>query len=140
MSNLPPGCVVRYRICTEKSVPGFGKYADLTFGDIMKVDDEYIPWVYYNIEKVSFREGILDAYGLERIEKPGVDPEKFYAWRRKLSEAFTDEQRRNGRFARARGRKKAAIAAKMQAERETRFTKGELMAINHGHGLRTKKY
>ncbi|MBR1690578.1 MAG: hypothetical protein IJ713_07605 [Oscillibacter sp.] len=109
MSGVPAGCVVRYRICTGKSILGFGKYADLRVGDI------------------------LAGLRLPSIEKPGTDPEAFYAWKRKRSEGFTEEERMHGAFIKARGKRAMAVAKLIRAEKETRFTKGQLQAINHGH-------
>ena len=137
MSTLPPGCIVRYRICTEKSVLGFGKYADLPVGDIMKVDEEYIPWIYYNKAGVSFHARILEGYGLEPIEKPGANPDKFWDWKRarerRLSEQYTEEQRKIGRINLARKKKAGKRAALARAERETRFSKRQLQQMNHGN-------
>lgn len=133
MSGVPAGCVVRYRICTGKSILGFGKYADLRVGDIMKVDEEYVAWVYFNKAGISFHADILAGLGLPSIEKPGTDPKAFYTWKRKRSEGFTEEERMHGAFIRARGRRAQAIAILIRAEKETRFTKGQLQAINHGH-------
>lgn len=137
MSTLPPGCIVRYRICTEKSVLGFGKYADLPVGDIMKVDEEYIPWIYYNKAGVSFHARILEGYGLEPIEKPGIAPDKFKAWvrqrHREQAEQFSEEERLHGRFIRAQKIQAGKRAALARAERETRFSKRQLQQMNHGN-------
>ena len=42
MAELPQNSRALYRICTKKSVIGFGKYADLTVGDVLKIDKQYI--------------------------------------------------------------------------------------------------
>lgn len=137
MSSLPAGCVVRYRICTEKSILGFGKYADLRVGDIMKVDDKYIPWVYFNKAGISFHADILERYGLPPIEKPGADPDAFYKWDRErwnaVKETLTEEQRMHAAMNRKRGKQAAAVARLVRAEKAARYSKAELQAINHGH-------
>ena len=133
MAQLPPNSVAIYRICTEKSLLGFGKYEDLPVGDILKVDEEYIVWVYANCEKVSFKKEILDALGVRQIQKPGIDPDILREWKRKQSEQFTEEERKHGAYAKYWGRKRAAKANLARVERSVRRTKGELQAINHGH-------
>ena len=47
-AKLPEGSRALYRIMTEKSTLGFGKYADLKVGDVIKVDPSYIVFAYYN--------------------------------------------------------------------------------------------
>lgn len=133
MIELPKNSVARYRICTEKSVLGFGKYADLTVGDILKVDEEYIVWAYATLPKISFHKSILERLGIRQIEKPGTDFRVLYAWRDDRSAQFTEEQKMHGAYIKKIGRRKEAYARLMQAKRATTFTKGQLQAINHGH-------
>lgn len=133
MAQIPTDAVARYRICTEKSLLGFGKYADLPVGDILKIDEEYIVWAYAFKEKISFKKEILERLGVREIEKPGTDESVLWDWKKKREEGYTKEQRLHGVFAKARGKKKQAIAILRRACRETSFTKGQLQANNHGH-------
>lgn len=132
MAEIPKGAIALYRICTEKSKLGFGKYEDYFVGDILKINPQYISWVYYNYEKVSFHARILELLGLEVIPKPGTAPEKHKDYLRRASQAFTQEQRRNGHYKFVCVEKKRAKAKLCRVEREVNLSKAELQAINHG--------
>lgn len=134
MAALPANARAIYRGCTGKSLLGFGAYADIPVAEILKYDPDYIAWVYYNIEKVTFSEDILQELIItDRITKPGIDKAKYYAWKDVKYAEMTEEQRRNYRFARARVRKATAIHKLCDAKRATRHSKAELQAANHGH-------
>ena len=132
--KLPANSRPLYRILTEKSPLNFGKYGDLTLGDILKVDEEYCVWMYANMPNISFHQRILDALGLPKINKPGICPQVLYDWKEKREQQYTEEERLHGKFAKARWRKKEAVARLLEAKRKTTFTKGQLQAINHGRG------
>ena len=138
-STTTPQGHVLYRILTEKSRLGFGKFGVLTIKDILTIDKgEYLAYCYYCISKISFTDTILESIGVtDRIAKPGIDKAKFQAWqkarRQAISAQLSEEQRLHGRFVwynRGRRRDKAALA---KAERETSYTKAQLQSINHGH-------
>ncbi len=133
MATLPPNSVALLRICTEKSRLGFGKYGDLTVGDILKVDRKYVAYIYYNIEKVSFKKDILEDLHITPIAKPGKDKEAWWAWEREYESSFTEEQQLHGRFQRARVRKAVQRARLVREIRATSYSKRDLQAINHGH-------
>lgn len=138
MATLPNNSVALYRICTEKSVLGFGKYRDLTVGDILCLDPSYIGYVYYNCQKISFHKDILEAMKLTPIEKPGADKEAFAAWKKENNYdnlPFTPEQTQHYRFIKARAEKRRAKARlAREEEMEERYCKkGRLQAKNHGH-------
>lgn len=134
MAQIPKNAVAKYRGCTRKSVLGFGVAADLPVGDILKVDPDYIAWVYYNIEKVTFSQDILDELQItEKINKPGTDNKAFYRWKDAKYAHFTEEEKEHGRFARYRNKRNVALARLSRVKRETTFSKGVLQAANHGH-------
>ena len=133
MATLPPNSVALLRICTEKSRLGFGKYDDLTVGDILKVDEVYIAYVYYNIPKVSFKQDILDRLAITPIAKPGKDQKAWWAWKDAYELRFTEEQRSHGRMRLAQVRKAVAKAKAARVARATYCSKATLQAINHGH-------
>lgn len=136
MANLPAGSHALYRIMTEKSVIGFGKYADMRVGDILKVDPTYIAWAYFSCSMVSFKKEILEDVGITTaISKPGTSEEAFKEWKRKQSEGYTEEERQHYHYAHVRAQKGAALARLCDAKRATTFTKGQLQALNHGHKL-----
>ena len=134
MVELPKNAVPLYRGLTEKSMLGFGGYADIPVGQIMKIDREYLVWVYYHVPKITFSSSILDELKItKRITKPGTDHEGFKEWLSAQSEGYTEEQRRNYIFARARHKKATLITKKHIAERQSTLSKGFLQKVNHGH-------
>jgi len=134
MSKLPPNAVPLYRILTKKSRLGFGQYEDLTVGDILKVDEQYIVWCYSHFEKISFCEEILTELGVaRRIPKPGTDESLLGEWLRARNQQYTAEERFHGRIKKARLRKNKAIANLIRVRNDVNLTKRQLQAINHGH-------
>ena len=138
MADLPQGCTVRYRIMTERSRMGFGKYADLTVGDVLRLDESYIAWAYYNASMVSFCDEILDALQLSRIDKPGTDPDAYKRWVHNFFEAMSDEEVMLFRLKLRRIHRAQAVSAKARAERYTSMSKGQLQARNLGRLGRLK--
>lgn len=134
MPELPPNSRPLYRILTEKSRPGFGKYTDFTVSDILKVQPSYIAYLYFQHPQISFKEEILQKASItRRIAKPGTDIEGYREWERQQRQGLTPEQIRNGKIKRARLKKKKALGAYLNARKAEAFTKGQLQAINHGH-------
>ena len=136
-AKLPEGSRALYRIMTEKSTLGFGKYADLKVGDVIKVDPSYIVFAYYKLSNVSFSKQILEQLNIKPIDKPGTSEKGLLEWKRERDKQFTPEERRIRWMHFCVRGKKVSIAKLCQVQRSTHLTKGELMAINHGHG-RTK--
>lgn len=64
---------------TEKSIIGFGRYTDLSVGNLLAMKKTRdLRWIYYNCSMLSFIPDILDKIGITegyRIEKPGTDKE-----------------------------------------------------------------
>lgn len=59
---------------------GFGKYSDLSVGEILKLQYySYLRWVYYCNSHIDFFDDILEEMGIinYKIEKPGTDEEMF---------------------------------------------------------------
>jgi len=129
---LPPNSVPLYRILTEKSRIGFGKYADMTVKDVMCIDLQYIVWLYACKKEISLCKELKEKLGLPDIEKPGSNEKVLYEWKSRQSEGYTEDQCMHGLYKIARLKKKRAIGRLIRAERETSFTKGQLKAINHG--------
>lgn len=132
MPELPKNSVALYRICSEKSTLGFGKYADLPVGDILKIDRQYIVWCYAHYDKISFKHEILESLGCRIIPKPGHDEEIMHEWCRAESAKYSREQQERGYYKRLRGKRAEAYAKLHRAEKETYYTKAQLQAINHG--------
>lgn len=135
MATLPENCTVLYRIMTEKSILGFGKYATFHVGDVMICDREYLVWAYATQSNVSFHDRILEELGVRKIAKPGIDWEVLHEWRKKQEEGLTEEQKFHGRCKRKRlreGKLRAALAREISA-RDKFTSKAYRQAINHGH-------
>ena len=132
MAQIPTNSRCLYRIMTEKSIIGFGKYGDMRIGDILKIDPTYIAWAYYNYPMVSFKDDILEALGCEKISKPGISEETWKNWKRKQWEGLSQEEI-DAILLRFRMAGKRVRKAKLaQAVHNTTFTKGQLQAMNHG--------
>ncbi len=134
MAQLPAGAVALYRIMTEKSVPGFGKYADLPVGEILKVDPDYVVWLYATYDKISLKKELIERLGIREIKKPGNDPEVLKEYLRAKSAGYNREERAHYFMKKAKGRRAQDYAKYIRAREAAAFTKGELQAINHGHG------
>lgn len=135
MAQLPPNSVALLRICTEKSVLGFGKYADCTVAGIMALEPRYIAYVYYSVRRISFHASILEALNIEPIGKPGTDQEALKRWNAAYRNTFTEEQKKHYALMKGSIKKRKALKALARAEaREEGYTsKAHLQAINHGH-------
>lgn len=130
--KMPDNAVARYRIMTEKSVLGFGKYGDLPIGEIMKVDREYLVWTYFHFDKISYHERILGQLGCRRIAKPGHDDRELREYNKARFDALTDDRKQIVRFSIANGKRKHAKSKLYQAIDDTYYSKRQLQAINHG--------
>lgn len=84
------------RVMTAKSKWGFGKYRDLTIGDIIKYDPAYVAWMYYTVETVSFCQEVMEEMDMTPIDKPGTSAEALKEWKKRRSEKYTWEQRIHG--------------------------------------------
>lgn len=130
--DIPQNAVTRLRVMTRKSRFGFGKYADLTVQDAMIVNRSYVPFVYYNIESISFSDDILDELKLIRIEKPGKGKREWFDYQRAVSAEFTLEQRQHGAFKKERIRRSMARAQKARTDGEVYESRGKMQTRNQG--------
>ena len=60
----------------------FGKYRAQRVDEVAKTmyGKSYIAWAYYNKEDLDFSDDIIEALGLEKIAKPGAQPELYGKW------------------------------------------------------------
>lgn len=136
--NLPKGTVIKYRILTEKSILGVGRYKDLTVGDVLRYDPTYIPYAYYCIEKISFCDDILDLFNCERINKPGTDEDALKRWKRDFYESMSEDDRLK-RIAHIRKKAKAIQNKRIATVNfYNNFSKARLTQANHGHNSMIK--
>ena len=140
--------VVKLRKLAEKSIWDYGKFKGYTVRDIMLCHKKYIVWAYYNLEKISFVDDILDdlhkTFGdkFKRIDKPGKEPEyyeeKFTFDLNNLSKEklfnMITANRLNGKPT-SRALFDAYSKAKQRckhSQRDEYLSKSSLQAINHG--------
>ena len=138
MAELPQGARVLYRILTEKSKLGFGKFADCTVMDLLKTEqDEYLIWVYYNSSNISFKEDILDRLGVTRIAKPGKDESLWIEYlKQRKHERYAGLS--NTEFMHLRNHEKAVnrkrgYAHLRKVQRSCNKSAAYMQAVNHGH-------
>ena len=64
-----------------KSKLNFGQYPDLSIQELINLERKsYLRWVYFNCDKITFFDEILDEIKIPlefRIEKPSKSPEKY---------------------------------------------------------------
>lgn len=75
---------VNLRKLSMKSTIGFGRYADMIVGNVLKVDPSYLSWLYYNKDKISFLPEVLEQLKITGelvIDKPGSDYRGHFAWK-----------------------------------------------------------
>jgi hypothetical protein len=79
-TNLKKGTTL-LRTLSRKSQLKFGVYCDSTVQDLITFRRfNYIRWVYFNCDMISFMDDILDEVGITgsyRIKKPSKCPEKY---------------------------------------------------------------
>ena len=127
------------RTLTWKSTLGFGKYKDLKIQEIVKVGHtQYLRWVYYCMEGISFIDDILIEIGIidhqydNRIEKPGTNHELH---EKLLGIKFNNSCKKIG-AARAVNNCKSAKMFHMRTlkrQEKITFSKGNLQRMNQGH-------
>lgn len=67
------------RKLTKKSTLKFGKWSDLTIGNLIKIEKPYLRWVYFNSSNIDFMDDVLTEIEIPtefKISKPGKDEEK----------------------------------------------------------------
>jgi hypothetical protein len=63
---------IRLRTMTMLSKFNEGTYVNNTVSEVMQINRRYLIWSYYNVEKLSFTDDVLEDLGVDRIEKPGI--------------------------------------------------------------------
>lgn len=120
-----------------KSLLGFGKHKDLRIEDIMKIDAQYLNWIYYNQSNISFLDDILDKLDItadRRIDKPGKDPN---LGRLVKASEFRDmpklqKYKRIARNKRIRKASKVAMMIRHQKDDNMVMSKASLAHANRG--------
>lgn len=139
--------VVKLRKLAHKSVWTYGKYDEYTVENILISNKKYLLWAYYNLEKISFIDEILDDFAksyknFKLIDKPGKDPDYY---KDVLSFSYNDltkEQLLNKLTANRLNGKESSNSlmtaykkAKLKQARSFRteyLSKESLQSVNHG--------
>lgn len=139
---------VTLRKLAPKSVWDYGKYQGHCVKDIIIINPKYLLWAYYNLERISFIDEILDGFAAQykkfkRIDKPGVDPDYFeehlsFQYRKMTKKELYNMITAN----RLNGIKsssalifayKNAKVKTVHANRNETISKSSLQAMNHGN-------
>lgn len=123
------------RKLTEKSKFGFGKYSDLKVREVLNMNHpNYIRWCYFNADKISFIDNILDEVKIPedyRIEKPGKDPELGKKLEKKIFGRVSALDTLI--FERVtKKRKRASLVAKVKRD-IVAYSRSAMQGINQGH-------
>lgn len=113
---------------------GFGRYKEMTVHDLIYgLDKAYeIRRAYYNLDKVSFNEEVLDIVGIEkefRIPKPGKD----YAMLKKCDAHRVGNLSDIERLNNWRRNKKAGNIRRMNIDKNSVKSKDSMRHKNQGH-------
>jgi hypothetical protein len=127
--------VIRLRTLAEKSILGFGKYADMSVGQILTLKHtRYLRWCYYHCSMISFHVDILDKVSIfeqNYITKPGVDPEMYKVVNDRVMGSIGGLQKHvinKTNRARIKEQNKRNYMADQR-----KFSKGNMQSKNHGH-------
>jgi len=123
------------RKMTRKSVFKEGRFTGYTVQKILDLDKpDYLIWTYFNIEKLTFIDEILDKLGIIkkwRIQKPSIDKEngkKFI----KLLKKSTKYKKKYYEI--DVERKKKERKKEVYSLFHNTASKGNMQSINHGYG------
>lgn len=131
------GQVILLRTLTEKSILGFGKYAEMSIRQILDLHKSvYLRWIYYNLSGITFTDEILSKIFIRksyRIPKPGKNPALNEELLTKLWNNMDYKQQAHNK----RRTKAEAKTSHMQlrAYDNVKFSKGRLAWKNQGHKM-----
>ena len=120
----------------------FGKYKGRRVDEIAKdiYGKTYIVWAYYNKEDIDFDDTILEALGVEKIDKPGVAPAMYDKWMEKCPDRDAIETYKNhvamGKASASRAyfkRAQRAVDVRVFSRDSREFSKGSMAWKNQGH-------
>jgi len=121
--------ITQLRTLTKKSLFKFGRFHDSTVGEMFIKEPEYIIWVYYNMDKITFEGSVIRKLGIEEIDKPGKLP-----WLgREIAKRYKDTLSQEEIKRRVRCSKSEAQERLKGLNADSRFTRAGLKRYNHGH-------
>jgi len=127
--------VTLLRTLTEKSQLKFGKYEYLTVREVLNLKHpQYIRWCYFNLDKISFIEDILNEVKIPedyRIKKPGKNSELGEKLDKEVWERGYGLSKHINEIVARKAQKGRLIA---HAKRDSlQYTKNAMQRLNHGH-------
>lgn len=127
------------RTLTLKSRLTEGKFSNQTVETVIAIDPMYLWYVYYNTEKLTFVEEILQAVGItQRIKKPGIDKNLYHKLccsNIKEQASKMDQDHRNKFYIRQKAQRKKKVFsnyAKAHVRDKIFYSKGNMQRRNHG--------
>jgi len=124
------------RKLTEKSILGFGKYADCAVRHLLDINETvFLRWIYFNSSRITFIDEILDKIHIPdefRINKPGTNKEMFKKcneYNLSKLDGFTLFKKQQH----SKRKKKARFMNKKIVD-NMNHSKGIMQAINQGKG------
>lgn len=78
-SNIISGAT-NLRKLTKKSTLKFGKWAQLSIENLIKMESNYLRWIYFDCSNIDFMDDVLTEIGITdeyKIKKPGKNPELY---------------------------------------------------------------
>lgn len=139
---------VLYRKLTRKSKLGFGRYHDMTVGDLLNcmgyVGKDYLRWCYFNCSNITFFDDILDELEIPeefRFTKPGSYPEDYENYvkerkQRKFNEIYGELDDKEKLIALTQRKIRKLNGRKMhclRSELSSKESAGSMQWKNQGH-------
>lgn len=106
--------------------------------------ESYIRWVYYNIEKISFNDEILNIISVfgegfdYRIEKPGKNIDVYLELKEKINDIKNYEK--NSPFNWLDKQEYSALMKRKRGYINRKSSKKNMQRLNHGHFKKHKNY
>lgn len=120
------------RTLTAKSTMGFGKWGQLTVGNLIETKPDYLRWIYFNSSNINFTDDVIDGIGIpdsDKIKKPGKDSELGKKLESEIHKLLTWREKKNkDNDIKAIQRSKLAYA-----ERIEKLTAKRAQGVNQGH-------
>ena len=127
--------VTLLRKLADKSKFGYGKYSDLSVRDVLNLGHpNYIRWCYFNSDKISFLDSILDEVRIPeeyRIQKPGKNPELGEKLEEGIFGKFTGINRHIFDMQKQK-RRKISLISNINRDK-VNYNQGAMQRMNQGH-------
>jgi len=124
------------RKLTPKSKLGFGKFSDLTIGELLILRKTvYLRWVYYNCSMIDYDDVIFSSIHMNekhKIEKPGVNPDLYEIVNNKIQATISGGAVNFYKMKSKMNRKNRIKHFRASCGSRNTASKGVMQAFNHG--------